>query len=168
MGMRTPSTQQFTYICLAFALSAGLWTCSGKTDPGTSDTNGSTDTNGTKDSSTTSDSSGGNSHDTWAYIEGPPLSHADPTEGVMCFDCHLCANEGAEALEVTHYVCRDCHTGPNGEVSDDAAGFCGCGDLDCSVDPPVLGCENCHTDGTNGYESAEQMNEHCSHCHASK
>ena len=99
------------------------------------------------------------------YVEGPAFTHERPSEGLMCFDCHICATNEAPAMETTHYVCNDCHTGPNGEVTDEAVGQCGCGDLDCSTTAPTLGCNGCHTDGTNGYDSAEFMNLLCEHCH---
>lgn len=99
-------------------------------------------------------------------VPGPSMPHEAPTGGAMCFDCHLCANEGASALEVTHWVCVDCHKGPDGSVPDEVQSGCGCGGLDCSTDPPTLGCADCHIeDGSNGYPTSGDMNEHCSICH---
>ncbi len=97
---------------------------------------------------------------------GPAQAHAEPTDGTMCFACHLCGNDGAETLETTHWVCVDCHRGPDGSVPEEVQSDCGCGALDCSTEPPTLGCEGCHVlDGTNGYPSTQHMNSLCSECH---
>ena len=112
----------------------------------------------------TSDSAG--AHDTAPYIEGPVMEHAPPDALGLCFDCHLCATEDAPVLETTHWVCVSCHRGPDGSVPDEVQSDCGCGALDCSADPAVVPCNDCHTDGTNGQIPATEMNELCSHCHA--
>ena len=89
--------------------------------------------------------------------------HHEPRNGDMCFDCHLCANDGATVVDNTHFVCNHCHD-ENGDLNDTGSG-CECGDLDCEADPPILTCKNCHTDGCNGQASAEQMNGLCDFCH---
>ena len=91
----------------------------------------------------------------WRTCEPPP--------GSLCFDCHLCANGGATLVENTHFVCNHCHD-ENGDPLFDSGG-CGCGELDCEAEPPLLGCAACHTDGCNGHASAEQMNGLCDFCH---
>jgi hypothetical protein len=90
-------------------------------------------------------------------------THKPPQGGAMCFDCHLCAKDGVTPVDNTHFVCNHCHD-ETGAVMDDGSG-CECGDLDCSVDPPMLGCADCHTDGCNGHASARQMNQLCDFCH---
>ncbi len=90
-------------------------------------------------------------------------THKPPAGQGMCFDCHLCANGGAAPIDNTHFVCNHCHD-ETGAVNDTGSG-CLCGDLDCTTDPPELGCGDCHTDGCNGYASARQMNQLCDFCH---
>lgn len=99
-------------------------------------------------------------------VPGPAMPHEAPTAGAMCFDCHLCANDGASALEVTHWVCVGCHKGPDGSVPDEVQSGCGCGALDCSTDPPTLGCADCHlTESKDGMPTSDHMNELCTGCH---
>ena len=88
--------------------------------------------------------------------------HDPPEPGVLCFDCHLCANDEAQPIDNTHFVCKHCHDESGGVI--DAEG-CECGDLDCEVEPPLLPCADCHTDGCNGCASAELMNGLCDFCH---
>lgn len=98
---------------------------------------------------------------------GPAMAHASPDAGTLCFACHLCGNDGAGTLETTHWVCVDCHRGPDGAIPEELQSDCGCGTLDCSTEPPTLECEDCHlVDGTNGMPSSQHMNELCSTCHA--
>lgn len=97
---------------------------------------------------------------------GPAMRHEPPTGGVMCFDCHLCADDETPAVEVTHPVCVSCHKGPDGSVPDEVQSGCGCGALDCGTTPPTLGCSDCHVEaGDNGYESSGHMNDLCLACH---
>ncbi len=90
--------------------------------------------------------------------------HAPPKPGVLCYDCHLCADHGAEPIDNTHFVCNHCHDGETGELNETGSD-CGCGDLDCETDPPILTCGNCHTDGCNGMIPADVMNGECDFCH---
>ena len=88
----------------------------------------------------------------------------DPPPGSLCFDCHLGANDAGDSIvDATHYVCKHCHD-ENGDPLYEGGG-CECGELDCEVDPPLLTCNECHTDGCNSYASAEQMNGLCDFCH---
>jgi len=108
----------------------------------------------------------GEMHNTWDEIYNPDeiwREHAEPKPGKLCFDCHLCASHGAKPIDNTHFVCNHCHD-ENGELNTTGSD-CGCGDLDCDTDPPILTCGNCHTDGCNGVASAEQMNGLCDFCH---
>jgi len=89
--------------------------------------------------------------------------HDPSVDGELCFDCHLCSNSAAQPNDTTHYVCKHCHD-ENGVIGGSDGG-CECGDLDCTTDPPTLGCNRCHTDGCNGYASADQMNALCDFCH---
>ncbi len=89
--------------------------------------------------------------------------HDPPEEGGLCFDCHLCANDGATHIDNTHFVCNHCHD--ESGALDDVGSGCLCGDLDCTTTPPTLTCNECHTDGCNGQASAEQMNGLCDFCH---
>ena len=111
----------------------------------------------------TGDSAG----DTAPEDPGPDVPHEMPTDGAMCFDCHLCGGEDKGTLDVTHYICVDCHVGPNGSVPEELQDSCGCDAIDCDADPPVLGCNECHTDGKNDQLSADEMNETCTSggCH---
>jgi len=88
--------------------------------------------------------------------------HEAPAPGELCFDCHLCANNDAQPVDETHYVCKHCHDESGGILDADG---CECGDLDCEVDPPILTCGECHTDGCNGHASAPLMNSLCDFCH---
>ena len=88
--------------------------------------------------------------------------HEAPEPGQLCFDCHLCANNDAQPVDNTHYVCKHCHDESGGVLDADG---CECGDLDCEVDPPILTCGECHTDGCNGHASAPLMNSLCDFCH---
>lgn len=102
-----------------------------------------------------------------AVIVGPAQGHVSPPDDTMCFACHLCGNDGAKTLEVTHWVCVDCHRGPDGSVPEEVQSDCGCGALDCSTEPPTLPCGDCHVvDGTNDYPSTQHMNDLCVACHA--
>jgi len=94
--------------------------------------------------------------------DGIYREHDPPEPGGLCFDCHLCANDDAQPIDNTHFVCKHCHEESGGVI--DAEG-CECGDLDCDVDPPLLPCGDCHTDGCNGSASAETMNSLCDFCH---
>ncbi len=94
--------------------------------------------------------------------DGVWREHDPSVDGELCFDCHLCANGEALPIDNTHFVCKHCHDESGGVI--DAEG-CLCGDLDCEVDPPILTCNECHTDGCNGYASADQMNALCDFCH---
>ena len=88
--------------------------------------------------------------------------HEPPEPGQLCFDCHLCANDDAKFVDNTHFVCKHCHDESGGVLEADG---CECGDLDCEVDPPILPCGECHTDGCNGHASAPLMNSLCDFCH---
>ena len=88
--------------------------------------------------------------------------HETPEPGQLCFDCHLCANDGAAPVDNTHFVCKHCHDESGGVLDADG---CECGDLDCETDPPTLTCGECHTDGCNGHASAPLMNSLCDFCH---
>ncbi len=98
-------------------------------------------------------------------VEGQMWCEEEMPGNMTCFDCHLCAvSEGAE-VNLQHYVCNYCHNGPNGEILDpENAGDCGCEGLDC-VENTELTCDDCHTDGCNGYVSAQVQRDNCLYCH---
>lgn len=144
-------------ILLLFALA-----CSG----GTTDKGAPVET-GQSQTHTGETASTGETSDSNAGPIGPSQAHAEPTDGVLCFDCHLCGNDDATTVETTHWVCVDCHRGPDGSVPDEVQSGCGCGALDCDTTPPTLPCAECHVvDGTNGMPSAQHMNGLCDACHA--
>ncbi len=82
-----------------------------------------------------------------------------------CFDCHFCPASEGTTLSVQHYVCNYCHNGPSGEVLGEHGAGCGCEGLDCSVEPLDLQCSECHTDGCNGFVSAQVQRDSCLYCH---
>ena len=97
---------------------------------------------------------------------GPDIPHEHPVDGAMCFDCHICGGEEQGHLEVTHYVCVDCHVGPDGSVPEELQDDCGCDGVDCDADPAVTNCGDCHTDGSNDTSTAADMNRLCTvGCH---
>ena len=54
---------------------------------------------------------------------------------------------------------------PNGEVLDQHGDSCGCEGLDCETIPDPFPCQECHTDGCNGFISAEWQRWNCMYCH---
>ena len=82
-----------------------------------------------------------------------------------CFDCHFCPASEGSTLSVQHYVCNYCHNGPSGEVLGEHGAGRGCEGLDCEVEPLELHCQDCHTDGCNGFVSAQVQRDSCLYCH---
>lgn len=82
-----------------------------------------------------------------------------------CFDCHFCPASEGTTLSVQHYVCNYCHNGPSGEVLGEHGAGCGCEGLDCETEPLELLCSDCHTDGCNGFVSAQVQRDSCLYCH---
>ena len=99
------------------------------------------------------------------FIEGQAWCEQEMPGNTTCFDCHFCGVTEAAEVSKTHYTCNFCHNGPNGEILDEATGMCGCEGLDCADPPENLGCDECHTDGCNGYVSAQVQRDHCLYCH---
>lgn len=116
---------------------------------------------GDTDPAHTGDSTVDTQGDTATGVPGPDIPHDLPSDGAMCFDCNLCGGDEEGVLELTHYVCIDCHVGPDGSVPEELQDSCGCDTLDCDAVPPVLGCGDCHTDGSNDLPSAQDMNDRC-------
>jgi len=100
------------------------------------------------------------------YVEGGgPWCGQDMPGDTTCFDCHFCPASEGTTLSVQHYVCNYCHNGPSGEVLGEHGAGCGCEGLDCDVEPLELLCQDCHTDGCNGFVSAQVQRDSCMFCH---
>ncbi|MBT3219835.1 MAG: hypothetical protein HN348_12160 [Proteobacteria bacterium] len=101
------------------------------------------------------------------FIEGPKVhSSCVTSDGSLCFDCHVCAEDDVPELDVRHYVCDTCHSNPDGSIPPDVVADCGCEDVDCSTDPPLVPCASCHTVDSTIYPQADYMNGLCEWCHA--
>lgn len=102
------------------------------------------------------------------YVEGGQVwCGAEMPADSTCFDCHLCAASEEAVISKQHYVCNFCHDGPSGEITDlEHAETCGCAGLTCEDPTAPLGCDDCHTDGCNGYVSAQVQRDHCLYCHS--
>ncbi len=101
------------------------------------------------------------------YVEGGQVwCGAEMPGDSTCFDCHLCAASEEAVVSKQHYVCNFCHDGPSGEITNpEHAESCGCAGLTCEDPTEPLGCEDCHTDGCNGYVSAQVQRDNCLYCH---
>jgi len=99
------------------------------------------------------------------FVEGQAWCEQEMPGYTTCFDCHFCGVTEAAEVSKTHFTCNFCHNGPNGEILDETTGMCGCEGLDCANPPENLGCDECHTDGCNGYVSAQVQRDHCLYCH---
>ncbi len=137
--------------------------------PGDSDPIGETDPPGDSEDSVppvhTGDSNPGHTGDSQGETApenpGPDIPHVVPGGGSMCFNCHLCGEDDVPNLDVSHYVCVECHVGPDGSVPEELMDTCGCESIDCDADPPVVGCDECHTDGKNDLLTSDEMNDLC-------
>lgn len=100
------------------------------------------------------------------FVEGQAWCGEEMPGDSTCFDCHLCAVSDEAVVDKQHYVCNFCHDGPSGEITNpEHAETCGCAGLTCEEPVEPLGCEDCHTDGCNGYVSAQVQRDSCMYCH---
>jgi hypothetical protein len=104
--------------------------------------------------------------DVFYNVDSPTWCESEMPGNTSCYECHLCGQTPGAEVDKQHFVCNYCHSEPDGSVPPEGHGSaCGCDGLDCSTDPPVLECAECHTDGCNGYVSAQVQRDHCLYCH---
>ncbi len=118
------------------------------------------------DDDTTEECLEAESHIELFFYEGQAWCGEAMPGNTTCFDCHFCAVTPEAAVSNTHYVCNYCHAGPAGEILDGHGDACGCAGLTCEGDiPDPFPCQECHTDGCNGFISAEWQRYNCLYCH---